>query len=86
MEHGAQTKNLTHGTGGVLVSKGRVKYFNENKGWGLIADRDLDRDVYVHYSAIKMDGYKTLREGQVVSFEIAHTEMGPQACNVTPQA
>lgn len=68
------------------MSKGQVKYFNEHKGWGLIADRDLDRDIYVHYSAIKMDGYKTLKEGQVVSFEVAHTELGPQACNVTPQA
>ena len=67
------------------MSKGRVKYFNEHKGWGLIADRESDRDVYVHYTAIRMDGYKTLREGQEVLYEIAHTERGPQACNVTPQ-
>lgn len=68
------------------MSKGRVKYFNEHRGWGLIADRELDRDIYVHYTAIKMDGYKTLREGQEVLYEIANTDRGPQACNVTPQA
>lgn len=67
------------------MSKGRVKYFNDHKGWGLIADPDSRRDVYVHYTAIKMDGYKTLREGQEVSYEVSQTDLGPQACNVTPQ-
>jgi CspA family cold shock protein len=70
----------------VPVSKGRVKYFNEHKGWGLIADPEADRDVYVHYTAINMDGYKTLREGQEVLYEIAFTDHGPKASKVTPQS
>jgi CspA family cold shock protein len=78
-------KNLTDAIGGVFVSKGRVKYFNDQKGWGLIADPKSSRDIYVHYTAIKMDGYKTLREGQEVSYEVFQSDSGPQACNVTPQ-
>lgn len=65
------------------MSKGRVKYFNEHKGWGIIANAEKDQDVYVHYTAIKMDGYKTLKEGQEVFYEMAHTDYGPSAHNVT---
>lgn len=67
------------------MSKGRVKYFNEQKGWGIIEGADSDRDVYVHYTAIQMDGYKTLSEGQEVSYELSQSDHGPAARNVTPR-
>jgi CspA family cold shock protein len=65
------------------MSKGKVKYFNEHRGWGIIASHDADQDVYVHYTAIRMDGYKTLKEGQEVFYETTHTDHGPSARNVT---
>ncbi len=65
------------------MSKGKVKYFNDLKGWGLISTSDQDQDVYVHYTAINMDGYKTLHEGQEVLFEAAKQVTGClQASNV----
>lgn len=63
--------------------KGKVKYFNENRGWGIIADTKTDTDVYVHYTAIKMDGFKTLKVGQEVTFDVFTTDHGPSAHNVT---
>ena len=65
------------------MSRGKVKYFNDNKGWGIIQNLETQQDVYVHYSAINMDGYKTLKQGQEVLYEIARSENGPQADNVT---
>jgi len=65
------------------MSKGKVKYFNEQKGWGIISSDDLKQDVYVHYTAINMDGYKTLSEGQEVSYELLQSDRGPAAHNVT---
>jgi CspA family cold shock protein len=61
---------------------GRVKWFNNAKGYGFII-QDEGPEVFVHYSAIEGDGYKTLTEGQEVRFEIAQSEKGPQATNVT---
>jgi CspA family cold shock protein len=61
---------------------GRVKWFNNAKGYGFII-QDEGPEVFVHYSAIDGDGYKTLTEGQEVRFEIAQSEKGPQATNVT---
>jgi CspA family cold shock protein len=66
------------------MTKGKVKYFNELKGWGIIAAEDSQQDVYVHYTAINMKGFKTLKEGQEVFYEITQTNRGPQAQNVTP--
>lgn len=63
------------------MSQGTVKWFNADKGYGFIAV-DGGRDVFVHYSAIEMDGYRTLEEGQRVEFEITQGDRGPQAESV----
>jgi CspA family cold shock protein len=62
--------------------QGRVKWFKNGKGYGFIG-REGGPDVFVHYSAIQSDGYKTLKEGQAVEFEIVQGPQGPQANNVT---
>lgn len=61
---------------------GTVKWFNSAKGYGFIA-RDGGKDVFVHYSAIQMDGYRALNEGDKVEFTIVEGSKGPQAENVT---
>ena len=61
--------------------KSRVKWFNDEKGFGFI-DYRMGEDIFVHYSAIKSDGYKTLSEGQNVEFELISTDKGYQAKNV----
>lgn len=61
---------------------GRVKWFNNSKGYGFIVQDD-GPELFVHYSAIQGDGYKTLVEGQQVQFEVTQSDKGPQAANVT---
>lgn len=61
--------------------RGNVKWFNNEKGYGFIENRDGE-DIFVHYSAIKQDGYKTLSEGQLVEFKLIETDKGLQAINV----
>ncbi|HEY8529780.1 MAG: cold-shock protein [Paenibacillaceae bacterium ZCTH02-B3] len=61
--------------------QGRVKWFNAEKGYGFI-ETEEGGDVFVHYSAIQMEGYKTLEEGQIVEFDIVQGARGPQAANV----
>jgi CspA family cold shock protein len=68
--------------GGRFMPTGRVKWFNEKKGYGFIAQESGD-DVFVHFSAIKGEGFKTLTEGETVEFEITQGPKGPQAANVT---
>ncbi len=63
------------------MATGKVKWFNNSKGYGFI-EKEGGGDVFVHYSAIQGDGFKTLNEGQSVEFEIAQGEKGPQAINV----
>ena len=64
------------------MAKGRVKWFNDAKGYGFIEQEGGGRDVFVHYSAIQMEGFKTLVEGQIVEFELQSGEKGPHAMNV----
>jgi CspA family cold shock protein len=66
----------------VAQHKGIVKWFNNAKGFGFIGQED-GRDVFVHHSAIQMDGYKTLKEGDEVEFDIVEGQKGPQADAVT---
>jgi CspA family cold shock protein len=65
-----------------IMNTGKVKWFNESKGYGFIEPDGGGRDVFVHYSAIQGEGYKTLAEGQLVEFDITQGEKGPQASNV----
>ena len=63
--------------------KGTVKWFNNQKGYGFISDAE-GKDIFVHFSALNMDGFKTLEEGQEVEYEVTDGAKGPQAVNVTP--
>jgi CspA family cold shock protein len=63
------------------MATGKVKWFNDAKGYGFI-QREDGEDVFVHFTAIQSDGFKTLAEGQVVEFEVLNGQKGPQASNV----
>ncbi len=67
--------------GGNIMTEGKVKWFNAEKGFGFI-EVDGSDDVFVHFSAIQGDGFKSLEEGQTVTFEIEQGARGPQAANV----
>ncbi|HEX7835552.1 MAG TPA: cold-shock protein [Pseudolysinimonas sp.] len=66
------------------MANGTVKWFNAEKGYGFITVDDGGQDVFVHYSAIDMNGYKVLEEGQQVQFEVGSGNKGPQAESVRP--
>lgn len=65
----------------LVMQRGRVKWFNAEKGFGFI-ERDNGNDVFVHFSAITMEGFKTLEEGAEVEFDVVEGAKGPQAANV----
>jgi len=66
------------------MNKGTVKWFNQQKGFGFITNSANGEDVFVHFSGIATDGFKTLDEGQNVTFDITDGARGPQAVNVYP--
>ena len=66
------------------MAQGTVKWFNAEKGFGFIAQQDGGDDVFVHYSAIQVQGYKSLDENQLVEFDVTQGPKGPQAENVRP--
>ncbi len=68
------------------MSTGTVKWFNESKGFGFISPQEGGDDVFVHFSAITGDGFKTLAEGQSVSYQVENGPKGLQAAQVLPQA
>ncbi len=69
--------------GGSTVRRGTVKWFNPDKGYGFITPHDGGQDVFVHFSAINMAGFRSLNEGDEVEFDVEQGQRGPQAVNVT---
>ena len=78
-----QKRSSKNNLGGNILTQGTVKWFNGTKGYGFITGED-GKDYFVHFSAIQVDGFKTLDEGQQVSFDIETGKKGPQAANVKP--
>ena len=67
------------------VKQGTVKWFNDKKGFGFIEPSEGGKDLFVHMSSILMDGFKTLKDGQSVDYEVADSDRGPAAKNVVPK-
>jgi CspA family cold shock protein len=74
--------SLHEGKGGTAMATGAVKWFSNEKGYGFITPEDGSKDVFVHFSGIEGDGYKTLNEGQRVEYTVTQGQKGPQATGV----
>lgn len=68
------------------MATGKVKWFNDQKGYGFITQDGGGKDLFVHHSEIKAEGFRSLAEGQAVEFEIGQGDKGPKAINVRPKA
>lgn len=68
----------------VMANKGTIKWFNNAKGYGFILPEDGEGDIFAHYSAINMEGYKTLKAGQEVTYDIEEGDKGIHAINIVP--
>ena len=68
-----------------MNNTGKVKWFDNKKGYGFITPENGDKDLFVHHSSLQMDGYKTLNEAQTVQYEVGTSDRGDVATNVTPQ-
>ena len=68
------------------MASGTVKWFSDQKGYGFITPEDGSKDLFVHHTAIQGEGFKSLRDGQAVQFEVSQGPKGPQATNVTKSA
>jgi CspA family cold shock protein len=68
-----------------MSNTGKVKWFNDKKGFGFIEPSDGSKDLFVHHTSLQMEGFKTLTEAQTVNYEVGDSEKGPVATNVTPQ-
>ena len=66
------------------MATGKIKWFNDQKGFGFIADDQGGEDIFVHFSAVEMDGYKSLKEGQKVQYEAEKSAKGLKAIKVVP--
>ena len=77
-----QVSYFVFNLGGMNEVQGKVKWFNQEKGYGFI-EVDGEKDIFVHYSAIEQEGFKTLKEGDTVEFEVVEGQKGPQAANVS---
>jgi CspA family cold shock protein len=80
------TAPLLHSWEGRGMATGTVKWFNDAKGYGFITPDDGGEDLFAHFSAIQMNGFKTLKEGQKVQFEVVQGPKGKQASNITAPA
>jgi CspA family cold shock protein len=69
----------------ISMAKGTVKWFNESKGFGFITQDDGGADVFAHYSEISGDGFKSLAEGDIVSYDVVEGDKGPKATNITKE-